>query len=172
MGPAFGPDVLAGDGRNGLLEGFDSAIDADGSQRRRLPLRSDCHAEMAACLALDWVVNKNENNRRIAENLLDYIFFRSEAMRGPRGNPEHPAFGHVAWGMVAPAWKIANYGDDNARIVEGAIVAAACLAFLKCGDPREGFARVRCPDCRNEMFVGSRANNAAHAHRATRNGRC
>ena len=26
-------------------------------------------------------------------------------------------------------------------------------AFLKCGDLHEGFARVRCPDCRHEMFV-------------------
>ncbi len=26
-------------------------------------------------------------------------------------------------------------------------------AFLRCGDLHEGFARVRCPDCRHEMFV-------------------
>jgi len=26
-------------------------------------------------------------------------------------------------------------------------------AFLKCGDLQEGFARVRCPDCKHEMFV-------------------
>ncbi|MGI6416094.1 MAG: transposase zinc-binding domain-containing protein [Thermoguttaceae bacterium] len=24
---------------------------------------------------------------------------------------------------------------------------------MKCGDPQEGFARVRCPDCKHEMFV-------------------
>jgi ribosomal protein S27E len=29
----------------------------------------------------------------------------------------------------------------------------AVLDFLKCGDLREGFARVRCPDCRHEFFV-------------------
>ena len=26
-------------------------------------------------------------------------------------------------------------------------------AFLKCGDLQEGFARVRCPDCKHEMFI-------------------
>ena len=25
--------------------------------------------------------------------------------------------------------------------------------FIKCGDLREGFARVRCPDCKEEFFV-------------------
>jgi len=33
------------------------------------------------------------------------------------------------------------------------IVEQSVAAFLKCGDPQEGFARVRCPDCRHEMFV-------------------
>ena len=33
------------------------------------------------------------------------------------------------------------------------IVARSITAFLKCGDLHEGFARVRCPDCRHEMFV-------------------
>jgi len=34
-----------------------------------------------------------------------------------------------------------------------AVNANAVLDFLKCGDLREGFARVRCPDCRHEFFV-------------------
>jgi hypothetical protein len=33
------------------------------------------------------------------------------------------------------------------------IVERSVTAFLKCGDLREGFARVRCPQCRHEMFV-------------------
>jgi hypothetical protein len=33
------------------------------------------------------------------------------------------------------------------------IVERSVTAFLKCGDLHEGFARVRCPDCRREMFV-------------------
>ena len=33
------------------------------------------------------------------------------------------------------------------------IVERSVTAFLKCGDLHEGFARVRCPDCKHEMFV-------------------
>lgn len=33
------------------------------------------------------------------------------------------------------------------------IVERSVTAFLGCGDLHEGFARVRCPDCRHEMFV-------------------
>lgn len=33
------------------------------------------------------------------------------------------------------------------------IVDRSVAAFLKCGDLQEGFARVRCPDCKHEMFV-------------------
>ena len=33
------------------------------------------------------------------------------------------------------------------------VIRTAVLGYLKCGDPREGFARVRCPDCRHEFFV-------------------
>lgn len=33
------------------------------------------------------------------------------------------------------------------------VIDKSVAAFLKCGDLEEGFARVRCPDCRHEMFV-------------------
>lgn len=33
------------------------------------------------------------------------------------------------------------------------IVQQSVAAFLKCGDLQRGFARVRCPDCKHEMFV-------------------
>ena len=33
------------------------------------------------------------------------------------------------------------------------IVEQSVAAYLKCGDLQEGFARVRCPDCKHEMFV-------------------
>ena len=33
------------------------------------------------------------------------------------------------------------------------VVERSAMAFLRCGDLHEGFARVRCPDCRHEMFV-------------------
>ncbi|MFH0920521.1 MAG: transposase zinc-binding domain-containing protein [Fibrobacterota bacterium] len=33
------------------------------------------------------------------------------------------------------------------------VIQRAVDKFLKCGDLREGFARVRCPDCGHELFV-------------------
>ena len=33
------------------------------------------------------------------------------------------------------------------------VIQRSVEAFLKCGDLEEGFARVRCPDCKHEMFV-------------------
>ncbi|MDP6415798.1 MAG: transposase, partial [Gammaproteobacteria bacterium] len=33
------------------------------------------------------------------------------------------------------------------------VIDRSVTAFLKCGDLHEGFARVRCPDCKHEMFV-------------------
>lgn len=128
-------DVPAGDGRCGVLEGFNSEIEWDGTQWRLPPLRCDCNAEMAACMALDAVINGNTASRQIAENLLDYICFTSEGMRAERGNPEHPAFGHVAWGVIAPLWRIANYGDDNGRVIEATLLAAACLKSDRWDEP-------------------------------------
>lgn len=120
-------DVPVGDGSCGLLEGYASPIQHDGNQYQRLPLRSDCHAESAMCLALDWSLNQSARSKAVAENLLNYVFFTSEFCRGVRGDPKHPAFGLVAWGAVAPAWRVANYGDDDARVIKSAILAAACL---------------------------------------------
>ena len=34
-----------------------------------------------------------------------------------------------------------------------AIIGEVARRFLRCGDLHFGFARVRCPDCRHEMFV-------------------
>ena len=33
------------------------------------------------------------------------------------------------------------------------VIRKAVDAFLSCGDLREGFARVRCPDCGHSLFV-------------------
>ena len=33
------------------------------------------------------------------------------------------------------------------------VIRSSIDKFLKCGDLKEGFARVRCPDCKEEFFV-------------------
>jgi len=120
------PDPTA-NGSLGILEGFASCIKPSGDQLQRTPLRSDCHGESAVVLALGWAVNRIERERRSAENLLDFIYFTSGMQGGVRGDPRHPSFGHVAWGIVSRPWEIANYGDDDARVVLSSMVASACL---------------------------------------------
>ena len=112
-----------GDGSAGILEGYASGILPDGSQLQRLPLRSDCIAEAAMALAIEG----GPENRKVAANLLDYVYTTSGMCGGVRADPAHPAFGHIGWGAVAPAWLVANYGDDNARAILGTSVAAAGL---------------------------------------------
>jgi hypothetical protein len=120
-------DAHSGDGSHGLLEGFASQILYDGNQRRRTPLRADCHGEAAMVLALHGAMEHDARSATVAKNLLDYVYFKSDLHGGPRGDPSHPAFGLLAWGTVAPSWKIATYGDDEARALLGTILAASCL---------------------------------------------
>ncbi len=124
-------DKPAGDGSFGILEGYASAINPDGSQPQRLPLRADCNAEAAMVFALDSVVNKDRASAKAARNLLDYLYVSSGMCGGVRADPAHPAFGLIGWGAVHPAWTIGNYGDDNARVLLATILASACL---KSGD--------------------------------------
>lgn len=112
-----------GDGSHGILEGFSSTVRADGSQDHLIALRADCCAEAAMVFALDGDLNRRGDSSRIARSLLQYVY--SKMQSGGRGDPRHPAFGLIAWGAVAPAWEVANYGDDNARTILASLVAAS-----------------------------------------------
>jgi hypothetical protein len=125
--PTPKPDAPIGDGSCGIREGFDAAIQPDGLQRQRSVIRADCNAESAMCLAFDWAIHQNARHRNIAENLLDYLFFSSNMQQDVRANPKHPAFGLIAWGDISPAWLVATYGDDQARVILATIAATACL---------------------------------------------
>jgi hypothetical protein len=116
-----------GDGSLGILEGYASHIEPDGSQTQRLPIRADCQAETAAVLAIHSSTSGDRRSRTTAENLLNYLYVTSELHQGDRGDPKHPAFGLIAWGAIAPAWQVGNYGDDNARTLLATMVAAASL---------------------------------------------
>ncbi|HVM48254.1 MAG TPA: hypothetical protein VMU04_09515 [Candidatus Acidoferrum sp.] len=120
-------DAPEGDGSLGILEGYASGIRWDGTQVRRLPLRSDCNAETAMVLALDGRLNRHRPNSLIASNLLDFIYFTSGTCAGPRADPQHGAFGLIGWGDISPAWLVASYGDDDARVMLSTAVVAASL---------------------------------------------
>ncbi|MGA2657093.1 MAG: hypothetical protein ABSH34_06195 [Verrucomicrobiota bacterium] len=134
-GAAPGPESPEGDGSLGVLEGYASGISPDGSQLRRLPLRADCQAESAMVLALDARLNRHAHSGAIARNLLDFLYFNSGLCRGLRADPRHPAFGLIGWGDVAPAWRVANYGDDNARVLLATALAAASLHETRWDEP-------------------------------------
>jgi hypothetical protein len=119
------PGAPEGDGSLGILEGYASGILSDGNQPRRLPLRNDCNTESAMVLALDSRFNKQSQHGLVASNLLDFVYFNSGLCQGARVDPKQAAFGLMGWGDVAPAWLVANYGDDNARAMLATAVAAA-----------------------------------------------
>lgn len=122
-----GSDSPVGDGSRGIMEGYASAIRHDGSQVQRIPIRADCQTETAAVLALDGMLNGDVRSRKTASNLLDYVYFTSGMCGHARGNPKHPSFGHIAWGNIFRAWEVANYSDDDARVLLATMLSAACL---------------------------------------------
>ena len=121
------PNAPEGDGSLGVLEGYASGIQFNGHQLRRLPLRADCNTESAMVFALDALLSKNARSRCTAANLLQFVYSKSGMCAGARANPLHPAYGLIGWGDVAPAWLVANYGDDNARSMLATAVASAAL---------------------------------------------
>ncbi len=86
-------------------------------------------------LAMDWAMNRSRRSRTTASNLLDFLYYTSDLCAGARGNPRHPAYGLISWGSTAPAWKIANYGDDNARTMLATMLAASCLGSDRWDEP-------------------------------------
>lgn len=126
------PTPRRGDGSAGLLEGRMSLVQPDGSQWVSVIRRSDCICEAALALALG-------DDGLTASNLLDYVFHTSAARAGGRGDPAHPAYGHVAWGVTNDAWLKANYGDDNARVL---LATAGTAGWL--GDSRWDEAMALC----------------------------
>jgi hypothetical protein len=117
----------AGDGSLGILEGFYSRIQPDGSQLQSVAIRGDCNAEAAMAFAFGGRVLDRPSASAVARRLLDHYYFDSTARKGERGDTNHPAYGLVAWGVGTPAWRVANYGDDNARLLLGTMASSALL---------------------------------------------
>ena len=79
-------------------------------------------------LALASRLNPRTRDAMIASNLLDFVYFNSGMCRGARNDPKSPAFGLIGnWGDVAPAWLVANYGDDNARAILATVLGGVAL---------------------------------------------
>lgn len=118
------PGAPMGDGTLGSMEAVLSVIHHDGSQRISSVQRIDCICETAMAMALAGGLLRDEQKDSISTNLLDYAHFVSEARKKERGDPDHGAYGLIAWGITNPAWYKANYGDDNARVMLSTLAAA------------------------------------------------
>ena len=117
--------IPEGDGSNGVFEGIFSKIDENGNQPIGIVRRADCTGESAMAFACAGKVLGKEKYFQIADKLIDYILKESPATKNEYGDPNHAAYGLVAWGFENFAWYRANYGDDNARLLLGSLITSA-----------------------------------------------
>lgn len=124
VGPPVSRQLPVGDGSLGVLEGQVSHINDDGSQPYRWWIRADDQAGVAYALALAGKYLKEGKFTWTADNLLNYLFVRSDLCTGPRDDSTSPSFGLIGWATTQPG---VYYGDDNARTILSAIGASAAL---------------------------------------------
>jgi hypothetical protein len=114
----FRKHVLFGVERNrGVIEGYQSNIDYEGHQLKRVVIRSDCLAEAAMVFAYDWRLTGNPRSRLIATSILDYVWSFQQT------DKNSPAYGLVNWMDGLPVF----YGDDNARVILSTLSASSNL---------------------------------------------
>lgn len=123
MPPAAQP---VGDGSEGILEAFSSAIAADGTQPVRWYARADCCSEAAMALALRGRLDGHAPSSAVARRLLDFVDERSTISQGPRAAADSSSYGLLGWDD-RPMGAVVYYGDDNARAILGQLGAAAAL---------------------------------------------
>jgi hypothetical protein len=113
-----------GDGSLGVLEGFSSSINADGSQPIRYAVRNDCMTEVAMLLALAGTTAGRLEPDQMARELLNYDLLRSGLASGSRADPGQPSYGLIGWALDSPD---SYWGDDNVRALLAIGVTGAVL---------------------------------------------
>ncbi|MBY5957350.1 hypothetical protein KUV50_04325 [Membranicola marinus] len=122
---AYDTAIPVGDGSNGVFECIFSEINETGNQPIGIIKRGDCISESAMAFATAGELFDNDDYKEISTNLLDFYLLESIATKKEYGDPDHPAYGLIPWGISTPAWFKASYGDDNARFALGALAAGA-----------------------------------------------
>jgi hypothetical protein len=110
-----------GDGSNGMLEGFSTVIEPDGSQLLGWWRRNDCMGETSMAMALSSALTGKPRGGEIAANLNDFIYFHSTLAQA---DPASPTFGLVGWELPKSQ---GYWGDDNARSAFGTLATSALL---------------------------------------------
>lgn len=112
--------VYSVDWKKGALEGYEGIIDYEGRQMPRAWARGDCTAETALVFACDWAVQGNPASRRLAGQILDYVWSAPDFLQD---DPASPVYGLNNWGERLPVF----YGDDNARVILPTLAARRLL---------------------------------------------
>ncbi len=128
-------DKPVGNGALGILEGYMAAIQPDGTQPQSIAQRSDCTCESAMAFAFGGDVLGRPRDSEISKNLLDFLYFTSDARKREYADPKHGAYGLIAWGMTTEAWRKATYGDDEARVLLGTMAASSLLKENRWDEP-------------------------------------
>lgn len=122
----------AGDGSEGILEGYKSRIYHDGMQPVQWVLRSDCSGEQAASFILGGTLLNKPEWIDIGENLINFALYKFDE-KAPWNNPSHPAFGLIGFYRspeLKNPWEnreTSFYGAINSRICLSALVSAGIL---------------------------------------------
>ncbi|MBM1108226.1 hypothetical protein JQC67_18885 [Aurantibacter crassamenti] len=124
VGPPMNLNRPSGDGSLGVMEGHYSYINPDGSQPYRYWLRADCVAETAMTMAMANTVQERKGNVHTAENLMDFLFNTDTFKTEDSKNPDRASYGLIGWADTNPH---KYYGDDNARVILGGLLAAEVL---------------------------------------------
>ena len=129
IAPRPDPSWPPGDGTEGLLEGYNALIQADGTQPVRWWIRADCTSEAAMALAFSTLLGGNAARAKTAAELQNTVYFRSEPPKGTKADPSNPSYGLIPWNLSLPHFRHddgagAYYGDDNARAMLGTMAVA------------------------------------------------
>jgi len=115
-----------------VLEGLESAIDNRGNQFARDVIRGDCMGEAAMELAYAWRATGDPNYRVTCAQLAEHVLHGNDFCHI---DPESSMYGLNNWFSYGNIF----YGDDNARMLMGALSVREILA-----DSRWDEAILRC----------------------------
>lgn len=121
VGPPMDIDLPSGNGSLGIMEGHYSYINPDGSQPYRYWLRADCVSETAMTFAVANSIKNSGQNLEIAENLMNFLFNTNSFKTPNSRSPKMTSYGLMGWSGTHP---YVYYGDDNARVILGAILTS------------------------------------------------
>ncbi len=128
VGPPMDLFLPSGDGSLGVMEGHYSYINPDGSQQYRYWLRADCVAETAMTFSIANDINENSQYSDISTNLMNFLFNSATFKTSNSKDPNKSSYGLVGW---ADTHKDRYYGDDNARVILGSVLAAQTMGNPK-----------------------------------------